>query len=455
MCQLRKSCIKKYQHALKIRREIGDRAGEATSLNNLGSTYHALGNYEEARQQYEQALKIFEHKDIGARAGAADSQNGLGAVFCALRKYEDATKCLEKSLNIRQEIGDRAGEGDSLCNLGNVYYSLKEYEKAINNYYKKALGILQAIGHREFEAKVFNGLGDAYHALRQYENATKRYEQAWKIFRDIGNGGKATQARRNQGNACYALGEQYYDLGQQNQNSHVLEYYKNAVYLYEQALTIRREIGDHADETDILDNLGNAYYALGEDYYFQKKYQDAIKSYKQALIIRHEINDHAGKEEAEFALTTAYIMLVLSLVLSQKVVLFTGLALAILGLLAVMLKPSFDGSYSRFNKQPEPTFQNTPVASPISTLTPQTPPPEPQAPTPSSYRVICSPDSNRQALNVRQSPSLFAPVVATIPCNAVGVQITGEGITSNGEIWVPIQYQTIQGWSVGRFLSEP
>ena len=144
------------------------------------------------------------------------------------------------------------------------------------------------------------------------------------------------------------------------------------------------------------------------------------------------------------------------LVLSQKVVLFTGLAM--LGLLAVMLIPSFGGYYSRFNKKPEPTFQNTPVAQATPNLKPQTlpvPQPEPQASKPSGYQVICPPARNYQVLNLRQSPSLYAPVVATIPCNTIGVQIIGESVTSNGEIWVPIRYQTIQGWSVKRAFSQP
>jgi tetratricopeptide (TPR) repeat protein len=56
-----------YQQALVITREVGNRAGEGTTLNNIGLVYDALGQYDQALETYQQALVI--HREVGNRAG--------------------------------------------------------------------------------------------------------------------------------------------------------------------------------------------------------------------------------------------------------------------------------------------------------------------------------------------------------------------------------------------------
>ncbi len=49
-----------FQQALAIRREVGDRAGEGTTLNNIGAVYEAQGRYGAALEMYQQALDTLE-----------------------------------------------------------------------------------------------------------------------------------------------------------------------------------------------------------------------------------------------------------------------------------------------------------------------------------------------------------------------------------------------------------
>ena len=66
-----------YQQALPIRREVGDRAGEATTLNNIGAVYDGLGDRAQALTYYQQALPI--RREVGDRAGEAATLNNIGA----------------------------------------------------------------------------------------------------------------------------------------------------------------------------------------------------------------------------------------------------------------------------------------------------------------------------------------------------------------------------------------
>ena len=47
-----------FQPALVIKREVGNRAMEGTTLNNIGLVYQAQGRYPEALNQFQQALVI-------------------------------------------------------------------------------------------------------------------------------------------------------------------------------------------------------------------------------------------------------------------------------------------------------------------------------------------------------------------------------------------------------------
>jgi tetratricopeptide (TPR) repeat protein len=79
-----------YQQALAIIRQIGDRSGVGTTLNNIGLVYNYLGQYPKALDYYQQALAI------------------------------------------ARQIGDRSTEGKTLNNIGLIYSRLEEYPKAFN-----------------------------------------------------------------------------------------------------------------------------------------------------------------------------------------------------------------------------------------------------------------------------------------------------------------------------------
>ena len=64
--ELYEEALENYQQALLIRREVGDRAGEGATLNNIGVVYHAQGLHEQALENYQQALVIAREVDHGA-----------------------------------------------------------------------------------------------------------------------------------------------------------------------------------------------------------------------------------------------------------------------------------------------------------------------------------------------------------------------------------------------------
>ncbi|NER04791.1 MAG: tetratricopeptide repeat protein, partial [Okeania sp. SIO3C4] len=74
--------IEAYQQSVAVFRKIGDRQGEAQSLNNLGSAYSSLGEYEKAIEVHQQSLAI--GKKIEDPQKIATSLNSLGIAYYIL-----------------------------------------------------------------------------------------------------------------------------------------------------------------------------------------------------------------------------------------------------------------------------------------------------------------------------------------------------------------------------------
>ena len=53
-----RGAIVKFEEALKLYREAGDRGGEATILNNIGLVYSELGEQQKALEYYSQSLPL-------------------------------------------------------------------------------------------------------------------------------------------------------------------------------------------------------------------------------------------------------------------------------------------------------------------------------------------------------------------------------------------------------------
>ena len=79
---------------LQIRKEIGDRKGEAADYRNLGTLFHLLCEYEKAKEYTEKALAI--RKEISDRKGEAADYGNLGTLFQSLGEYEKAKEYTEK-----------------------------------------------------------------------------------------------------------------------------------------------------------------------------------------------------------------------------------------------------------------------------------------------------------------------------------------------------------------------
>ena len=129
--------LENYTGALKIREEIEDKEGVASCLSNIGNIYFLEGNslegnaakreqlFVKALENYSISLKMKE--DIGDKAGIASSYLNIGNVLISQKKYKEAGEYLLKSKNVSKELGHKRF-------LRHAYEAFSQLDSAKGNY---------------------------------------------------------------------------------------------------------------------------------------------------------------------------------------------------------------------------------------------------------------------------------------------------------------------------------
>jgi tetratricopeptide (TPR) repeat protein len=117
-----RQAIQKWQEARLLYRAVGDsealrrnRGGEATTLNNIGLVYNALGEKQKALDYYNQALPL--RRAVGDRGGQAATLNNIGRVYSDLGEKQKALVFYNQALPLIRAVGDPYGEAIILDNI--------------------------------------------------------------------------------------------------------------------------------------------------------------------------------------------------------------------------------------------------------------------------------------------------------------------------------------------------
>ena len=127
----------------------GEKEDRSRYLHSAGYDLHCIAKYKEALPLYEQSLAI--RQEIGDRAGEGTTLNNISQIYKARGDYAAALKYLEQSLVIRREIGDRAGEAVTSWNIGMIYKDQGDLAQA-EQYMARTVELDEAIGHPDLES---------------------------------------------------------------------------------------------------------------------------------------------------------------------------------------------------------------------------------------------------------------------------------------------------------------
>ena len=183
------------EQSLELRREIGDRLGEAQSAGNLADAYTRLGRPEEAIELFVRCRDL--SREVGNRYGEGVAQTNLGAALLDLGRPAEAVDALAAARARFDDIGMLNGVGYASYHLGRTYRALGQSQQALDSL-QQALRSHQASGSRHRQAVTLSALAAVQAEGGLVAEARRSWGQAAAIFDELGDASAAAGARADQ-----------------------------------------------------------------------------------------------------------------------------------------------------------------------------------------------------------------------------------------------------------------
>lgn len=246
-----------YRAALRDWREAQDLRGIADAQACLGRVADDLGEPEESRRSYREAVALY------ARLGDPEEIRLLieiGKLSRRLAEPGAAEAAYLQALRLARRRGERLWEGEALNNLGVLYDSESKPRRALEAY-DQALEVWKSLGNRAKEASTLHNMGVVYTVLGRLTQALEQLEQSLRL---------RSAAHDVQGEAATltAMGWVQSLNGQ----------HAEALRLYDEAIRLRRLVGDRVGEGVTLDRRGTTLVQMGRT-------AEALALYDRALAI--------------------------------------------------------------------------------------------------------------------------------------------------------------------------
>jgi len=225
------------QHtALTAARQVGDQAGQAGALHQLGLLGTVTGDYLAAADNLAQAVALYGH--IGDRLGQAYAICQQGVLQDFTGDYSAGIASHQQALALARGSGDKRAEACALQTLGFAQQQTGDYLASAASL-AAGLDLYRSLGHRLGEAEVLNTLGTLQTLTGEYRAAGANLRHALEIFRDLGDLAYQAWALNDMGVVQQLTGD-----------------YPVAAASHQQALDLFRDLGNHLGQSEALNRLG-------------------------------------------------------------------------------------------------------------------------------------------------------------------------------------------------------
>jgi CHAT domain-containing protein/Flp pilus assembly protein TadD len=250
-----RSGIEKFKKAIALWNTLHDDYEEAVALYGRGFALQAIGENQQAINDFNQALTLF--GDDGY--SRAFTSAGLGFPLMYLGDYEGAMRSFNLALQLSRPAQSVKVEGVALYGLGWTHAFRGEYEAALQNF-SESLKLRQAAKEARSEALSLTGIGKVELLMGHKERA-----QVY-LLRALERLPKSKGNAKVQGDILSNLGWVSRSL---NENSAALDYFNHALPLRQ---------GDRIGEATTLYGISTISQRLG-------KFEESIVAIEAALEI--------------------------------------------------------------------------------------------------------------------------------------------------------------------------
>ncbi len=260
----------------------------AADLYRRGEQEAQQGEFQTALATFQQALQRYEAQQDFLRASDALAQ--IGQQYDALGQYANALGVYEQALALRQDLSDRQGEGESAADLGITALRLGQIESAIAQL-TLAQDIAQTLAVQERswlrpgprQGVILSHLALAYGLQTDHVQSLRAAKQALAVYRYGRDRAGEIRALNQVGNAYRALGE-----------------LDKAQHYLDRALERSQRLSD-------LPGVAQTFKSLGDLAFARHNPELAIAHYQQARQLHRQSRDRAGEGEVLTALGTVWL----------------------------------------------------------------------------------------------------------------------------------------------------
>ena len=289
-----------------------DAQGRMLLLDNLGSCFRAVGEYELATKSLEEAVELYT-EILGERAAETlVIMNELAGAYLDLGKLDDALKLQMRTLELqKQQLGnEHADTLASMNNLALIHEKAGRYQEAVR-LYESLFELHEAKGDARPESmRWMSNLSAAYYHLGQIDEAVMIDERLLESqIEEFGEDHPDTMLAMNNLSMSYKslgrfeealeLAQRTFELvelkyGEKHPNTLIVmgnvglmyEYlgrFDEAILQNEKTLKLKTEkFGkEHPETLTTMNNLANTYLAVG-------RLEEALEMHKQAFKLQAE-----------------------------------------------------------------------------------------------------------------------------------------------------------------------
>ena len=172
-----------YKYALVANRQVDNPTTEASILNNLGQLSAQREDYEEAIDYFEKSGELYARNGDD---GQVSTLINMAGVFIELKNYDQARQNLQQALSIVQITGDRIGEAFIYQNLGSLAFREEDLIQAAKDY-QQSLAINRDIKNRPAEGGNLFSLASIYREQGLQEDNMQCLLKALDLFHEALN----------------------------------------------------------------------------------------------------------------------------------------------------------------------------------------------------------------------------------------------------------------------------
>ena len=164
---------------------VDDLSATLTWLNEIIGYYRSISHHEEALTMSRQALKLISSMNLVDTIAHATTLINIATAYRASGDYQTAKQTYQQALGILEIYAEEPLDNQFASlynNLALTYESLGEPEAAVTQL-KKALEHLRFLDHTELnQAITYTNLACAYYQLHQYDQCLKMVEEARRLY---------------------------------------------------------------------------------------------------------------------------------------------------------------------------------------------------------------------------------------------------------------------------------